>query len=66
MQLEFKKWVESIFGGRSVDQNEPIPASNAPLALNNKAFPDYNPDDKLPGIRRKKTLYSLLKRQKKN
>lgn len=59
MDFSFKNWLESIFG-QPVDQAEPIPSSEFPVALNNGAFPTYDPKEpKYPPGRK-------LKKQKKN
>lgn len=60
MKLNFKDWIESIFG-QAVDLAEPIPASNAAKALNNGAFPTYDLQP-LPGRRMKRTT---MKKQTK-
>jgi hypothetical protein len=61
VELNFKKWLESMFG-QPVD--EPL-ASEAPSALNNGALPSYDLTP-LPGRKKKKTMYALLKRQNKH
>lgn len=48
--------------GQPVD--EPL-ASEAPSALNNGALPSYDLTP-LPGRKKKKTMYALLKRQNKH
>lgn len=58
----FRKWYESIFGGGSVDQQEPIPASEYPNSLNRTAYPSWDQGDlKLPGQHPKKNIISKLR-----
>ena len=57
IELDFKKWIESIFGKGILD--EPEPASEIPMILNkiqNGAFPSYNPKDSDP-------LMTIIKRR---
>lgn len=56
MELNFKKWLESVFG-QPVD--EPEPASETPRKLNNGALPRYDLEP-LPGNTK------AMKKQKKN
>ena len=51
IELNFKKWAESIFSRSIMD--DPEPASEIPMILNkiqNGAFPSYNPDENDPLI----------------
>ena len=60
VSLEFKRWVESIFGRAVMD--DPEPASQIPLWLNkmqNGAFPQYDLEP-LPG--NKKPMKKMKKR----
>ena len=60
MKLNFKKWVESIFGGLP---QEEMPSSEIPRKVNNNAF--INPDllNPLPG---NKKLMKKMKKQTKD
>jgi hypothetical protein len=58
MKLQFKKWLESIFGQGILD--DPEPASEAPRNLNNGAMPSYDLRP-LPGNKK-----AMKKKQSKN
>jgi hypothetical protein len=59
MELDFKKWAESIFGKAVLD--DPIPASEIPRHLNNGADPRYE----VPDTDSDPLLANLRKKQKK-
>ena len=57
VELNFRKWTESIFGKGIMD--EPEPASEIPMMLNkiqNGAFPSYDANDNDP-------LMAIIKRR---